>query len=155
MLPYPIHLGPEVGLEIHGEWQLKAVGNVLVSTLGGSWNEEAALAYFEEYKPLAEPLGRYCILVRYDGWGGYTPEAEAVARILRCWAHDHGCVCAAWVLEDSLMKKWMELFLRRADGLYETRAFSTMPEAIAWLASQGFSLDPAEAAAPDSGWSRS
>ena len=142
-------------MDIHGDWQLKVVGDVLVTTLGGSWNVEAALAYFEEYKSLAASLGRYGILVRYDGWGGYTPEAEAIMRQLRHWAHDHGCACAAWVLEDALMKKWVELFLRHSDGLYETRAYSTAAEAIAWLATQGFTLDSAEALhwVPDPGGS--
>ncbi len=132
-------------MDIHGEWQLKVVGDVIVSSLAGSWNDEAAAAYFEEYKNVAAPLGRFGTLVRFDGWGGYTPEAEAIAHRLRRWSYDHGCACAAWVLEDALMKKWMELYLRYQEGLYETQAFSALDEAIAWLAIRGFTLDPAEA----------
>jgi len=135
----------EVALEIHGEWQLKVVRDVVITTLGGSWNEEAAVAYFEEYKPAAEHLGRYCTLALYTAWRVYTPEAAAIVGKLRRWAYDHGCVCAAWVIEDVMMKKWIELFLRQDDGLHEVRAFATVVEAVEWLATKGFTIDPAEA----------
>lgn len=59
MMPYPACSGLEDALEIHGEWQLRGIRNVVVTTLSGSRNEEAMVAYVEEYKPLTEDLGRY------------------------------------------------------------------------------------------------
>lgn len=79
MMPYPACSGLEDALEIHGEWQLRGIRNVVVTTLSGSRNEEAMVACVEEYKPLTEDLGRYGTLARYAGWGDYTAEAETVA----------------------------------------------------------------------------
>lgn len=131
-------------MEIHGEWRLKTVRNVVVTTLSGSWNEEASVAYFAEFRAAAEPLGRFCTLARYDAWGGYTPEAAAEAFALRRWAYEHGCACAAWVIEEPMMRKWIEIYLRNSEKLHETRCFAGMPEAVAWLAERGFSIDLTE-----------
>jgi len=43
----------ETALEIHGEWRLKTVRDILVTTLSGSWNDEASVAYFVEFRAAA------------------------------------------------------------------------------------------------------
>jgi len=59
MLLYPACFEPEDAFEIHPERQLKGVGNGVVSTLRGCWNEEAVVDHIEEYKRLTEHFGRY------------------------------------------------------------------------------------------------
>jgi hypothetical protein len=138
--PPPQSCRSEAALEIHGEWQLKAVRDIVISTFSGSWNEEAMLAYFQEYQSAVGARTRYCALVLYADWRGVTPEAAAAGGVVRRWAQAHGCVCEAWVLTDPQIKKWVDLYLRDDDGLHPLRSFATNADAVAWLASQGFPL---------------
>jgi hypothetical protein len=133
-----------VALNIHGEWHLAIVRDIVIASLSGTWNEEAMLAYALEYKALLKSPGRYCVLVRFDRWHGSTPEANLVAYGLRRWAYEQGCACEAWVEPDEIMRRWLNWYARDPDGMHEQRPFATVEEAVAWLADLGFHIDLAE-----------
>jgi hypothetical protein len=132
-------------LDIHGEWRLRVVRDVVTSAISGSWNEEAMLAYGEQFKAAAGSLGRFCSLAYFTNWGGFTAGAAVIGIENRDWAAKHGCACVAWVVEDDLMRRWVDLYTRHSTEVNpETRVFATLAQATAWLATEGFSIDPAE-----------
>jgi len=131
-------------LDIHGEWRLKVIRDIVVSAISGSWNEEAMLAYCAQFKVAAAPLTRFCSVAHFTNWGGFTAGAAAIGFENRDWAAAHGCACVAWVVEDELMRKWADIYGRQNEVVPETRVFATLAEAAIWLATKGFSVDADE-----------
>jgi len=135
-------------LDIHGEWRLRVIRDIVVSTISGSWNEEAMLAYCTEFKVAAASLTRFCSVAHFRNWGGFTAGAAAIGFENRDWAAAHGCACVAWVVEDELMRKWADIYGRQNKVVPQTRVFATLAEAAAWLATKGFSIDADEMIGP-------
>ncbi|MCU6435619.1 hypothetical protein LPB67_17710 [Undibacterium sp. Jales W-56] len=128
-------------MKIHGEWEISLVGNVLVRTTAGSFNEQGTLACFRDTQKKA-PVG--------TPWAGLTNAAHwemSSARSLQAfpqmreWAFQHGCVCLAVVVPDQMR---MTIHQRQTGNLPDNlvRYFSDMAEACAWLTAKGFPFTP-------------
>ena len=90
----------------HGEFDIKISGQVLVASLAGSWNEEAARAFDREFRLAAEPLlgAPWAHLVYLDDWSLGVPEMKPVIEQLVAWCCAHGLKRAAKVYSPSMLK---------------------------------------------------
>ena len=130
-------------LNIHGQWKLEVNNKVLLQWFEGSWNEEATLAYMEEFKKVAQPLisGEWAILSIFDAWELGVPDIEPHI-IKHCqWFKDNGCIKDSHVYSANVVKKMqLEKIIPHTEGNYERLVFSDMDKATNWLKECGFEL---------------
>lgn len=130
-------------MNIHGQWQLEVNNNVLLEWFEGSWNEEAVVAYIEDFKKIVQPLisGEWAILSIFDAWELGVPDIEPHI-IKHCqWFKDHGCIKDCHVYSDSAVKRMqLEKIIPHTEGNYERLVFSDINEASNWLKECGFEL---------------
>jgi hypothetical protein len=130
-------------LNIHGQWKLEVNNKVLVEWFEGSWNEEAVVAYIEDFKKVVQPLisGEWAILSIFDDWELGVPDIEPHV-IKHCqWFKDHGCIKDCHVYSASAVKRMqLEKIIPHTEGNYERLVFSGMKEATHWLKECGFEL---------------
>jgi hypothetical protein len=130
-------------LNIHGQWKLEVNNKVLVEWFEGSWNEEAVVAYIEDFKKVVQPLisGEWAILSIFDDWELGVPDIEPHV-IKHCqWFKDHGCIKDCHVYSDSTVKRMqLEKIIPHTEGSYERLVFSDINEATHWLKECGFEL---------------
>jgi hypothetical protein len=130
-------------LNIHGQWTLEVNNKVLLQWFEGSWNEEATLAYIEDFKKTVQPLisGEWAILSIFDAWELGVPDIEPHV-IKHCqWFKDHGCIKDCHVYSANAVKRMqLEKIIPHSEGNYERLVFSDISEASNWLKECGFEL---------------
>ncbi|NRA54784.1 MAG: hypothetical protein HRU23_11620 [Gammaproteobacteria bacterium] len=133
--------------KIHGNWQLSVNNKVLIQVFSGSWNEEAAIAYIEEFKVITQPLldSPWAILSLFDQWQLGTQDINPHIKAHCRWFIDHGCVRDCHVYAPNILKKMvLESLVPYQEKDYERQVFSSINDAISWLAPQGFPLEPSD-----------
>jgi len=130
-------------LNNHGQWKLEVNNKVLLQWFEGAWNEEATIAYMEEFKKIAQPLisGEWAILSIFDAWELGVPEMESHI-IKHCqWFKDNGCIKDCHVYSHNAVKKMqLEKIIPHTEEHYERLVFSDMDEATSWLKECGYEL---------------
>jgi hypothetical protein len=126
----------------HGEFDIKISGQVLVASLAGSWNEEAARAFDREFRLAAEPLlgAPWAHLVYLDDWSLGVPEMKPVIEQLVAWCCEHGLKRAAQVYSPSMLKTLQLEDLVVEQGDFQRRAFATGQQALQWLRAEGYDV---------------
>ncbi|MBL4911321.1 MAG: hypothetical protein JKX78_15090 [Alteromonadaceae bacterium] len=133
---------------IHGEWKIAVNNNILLQWFGGSWNEEAIIAYVKEFREKATPLslnkstqGKWAILSIFEDWELGVPAIEHHVEEHCQWFKDNGCIKDCHVYTPNATKTMqLEKMIPHTDGNYERCVFSQLSDAKAWLAQNGFVL---------------
>jgi len=141
---------------IHGEWKIEVNNSVVLQWFGGSWNEEAIIAYVKEFRQKTAPLsqnkannGQWAILSIFEDWELGVPEIEQHV-VEHCqWFRDHGCIKDCHVYTPSAAKEMqLEKMIPHTDGNYERRVFTSINDAKNWLARNNFILGKSNFFAP-------
>ncbi|WP_430459992.1 hypothetical protein ACQUQU_12330 [Thalassolituus sp. LLYu03] len=126
----------------HGEFHLAINGQILVAYARGSWNEEAALAYSEEYRAQAGRFhGHWGHLVLLDEWSLGIPEIVPVIQQLVSWSVENGLTRAAHVYSPSMLKQLQLEEMIHDGGAFIHKGFANLDDAVDWLAREGYRLD--------------
>lgn len=124
-------------MKIHGEWRISVVGDVMVRTTAGSFNERGTKAVFQETLEKM-PQGRpWVTLGDARLWEMSNAASLQAIPAMRDWLFEHGCVGLAIVLPGVIRS----LIFQRETGSTpneQLQFFSTLEEACAWLTSLGF-----------------
>lgn len=134
-------------LSIHGRWKIKVSDNILMQWFADSWNEEAVIAYIEEFRAAALPLigQKWAIISVFEQWELGVPEIEPHV-IAHCdWFKRNGCIKDCHVYSASKFKELqLENMIPHSEYGYERCVFPQLDEAISWLGKNGFVLSDAE-----------
>lgn len=76
---------------IHGEWQISLVGNVLIRTFAGNFNDAGTLACYEEFQQKAPKDRPWASLADGRYWEMSTQSALHTYQEMRDWAFANGC----------------------------------------------------------------
>jgi hypothetical protein len=127
----------------HGEFELTAVGQIVVIRFMGEWNLEGARAFFEAYKRLveAQKWTRFGVLSDLRGFGGGTPDAVEFFETITRWASKHGQVGRALVLYTAYEEFLVEQIDKKGPTM-PSRSFGDEADALTWLASLDLGLGP-------------
>jgi hypothetical protein len=126
----------------HGDFRLTINGQILVAYVRGSWNEEAAQAYSDEYQRQASRLGsRWGHLVFLDEWSLGIPEIVPVIQQLVSWSIEHGLTRAAHVYSPSMLKRLQLEEMIHDGGAFIHKGFASVDDAVGWLQQEGYSLE--------------
>jgi hypothetical protein len=130
--------------KIHGDWKIEVCGNVLVQCFFGAWNEEAAIAYVKDFRVKAMPLIEkdWAMLSIFENWELGVPEITKHIEEHCNWFKTHRCVKDCHVYSPNAIKEMqLEELVPKSDEFYERQVFANTQQAIAWLASYGYSIN--------------
>jgi hypothetical protein len=125
----------------HGSFTLTVENNVIVATLNGSWNKEAAVAYKNQFMHVAQPLigNPWGHIVYLDEWELCEAEMFQVIIPLVTWCIDNGLQKAAHIYSKSAIKKhFLDQMVVERHGDFERCIFTSKTEAADWLAESDF-----------------
>jgi len=131
----------------HGSYQLNVVNQVVVCKIFGTWNKEAGEEYFLTLKGLTKNTVKkpWAMLFHLNEWGLGTPESDKVAVKTMQWLLTHNVKAVALIFTPNQLKS---VHLEQLASLSETnlnmQTFSNESDAVTWLTTQGFSLNPDE-----------
>ncbi|WP_421722732.1 hypothetical protein [Bacterioplanoides sp.] len=126
----------------HGEYKISVSGRILVATVGGSWNEETALAYSEDLRSAAQPLitGDWGHIVFLEEWNLGVLEIVPVIEELVTWCLANGMKRSALVYPPSVLKRLQLHGMITEQGDFRRQSFATEQEAMEWLNAAGYFL---------------
>ena len=127
--------------KIHGTWAITLVGNVLVRTTAGNFNEAGTQACYEETKTKVPHAMPWAGLTNASLWELSTSASLKTFPTMRNWAFENGCVCVAVVIPSPLHTE----IHRRQTGNFPPEMvsyFATLKDACAWLTEKGFPFTP-------------
>jgi hypothetical protein len=130
-------------MKIHGEWQISIIGDVMVRTTAGSFNERGTSAVFQETLEKIPQDRPWVSLGDARLWEmSNTASLQAISAMRDC-LFQRGCVGLAIVLPGRIRSL---IFQRETGSTPNERLqfFSTLEEACTWLSSLGFSITPAD-----------
>ncbi|PKH00508.1 hypothetical protein [Paraglaciecola sp. MB-3u-78] len=130
--------------EIHGDWKIEVCGNVIVQRFSDGWNEEAIIAYIEDFQAKATPLigKEWAILSIFEDWELGVPEIAKHVEEHCTWFLANGCIKDCHVYTTNGTKEMhLERLLPPTDEYYERQIFTHAEMAVAWLASCGFVIE--------------
>jgi len=130
-------------MEAHGHFDIWLDNQVVLARLKGSWNQEMAKLYAEQFKQAAQPLihSDWAHIVYLDDWELGTPEFEQVITELVAWVIEHGLKRTAQVYSPSMLKQYqMDRLVKSSMGEFERRVFRHESEAFDWLSRQGYAV---------------
>ncbi len=128
-------------LAIHGRWKLEISNNVLMQCFSDSWNEEAVIAYINEFKETTKPLigQKWAIISIFDEWELGVPAIEKHVIEHVEWFKLAGCVKDCHVYcPNEVKKKQLDKMIPYSDTGYERRIFTGVNDAVVWLEEEGF-----------------
>jgi len=127
-------------MKIHGLWKITLVGNVLVRTTAGRFNDQGTLACFQDTQ-LKAPIGtQWAILGDATHWELSNASSLQSFPQMREWVFAHGCQCIAMVVPNQVC----QMIHQRQTGHFpedSVRYFSSMQDACEWLEQKGFPFD--------------
>jgi len=126
-------------MNIHGEWRVSLVGDVLVRTVAGSFNEAGTHAVFQETLAKMPKDRPWVALGDARLWEMSSVASLKAIPAMRDWLFEQGCVGLAVLLPGRIRS----LIFQRETGAVPSenmQFFSTLEEACAWLTALGFSF---------------
>jgi hypothetical protein len=132
---------------VHGSWKIEVNNNVLLQWFEGSWNEEAAITYIEEFRKTTSPLvGKpWAILSVFEEWELGAPEIEKHIIEHAAWFIANGCTRDCHVYTQDILKTMqLDKMIPLKEGDYERRIFGDFQESVQWLKSNGFELNSSD-----------
>jgi hypothetical protein len=133
-------------MEAHGHFDIWVDNKVVLARLRGSWNQEMAQRYADDFKQVAQPFinGRWAHIVYLDDWELGTPEFESVIAELVTWVIDNGLKRTAQVYSPSMLKQYqMDKLVKESINDFERRVFREESEAFEWLSHEGYPVQRA------------
>ena len=130
---------------IHGEWKIEVHDNIVIQWFSGCWNEEAAIAYVKEFQAKTTPLKgtNWAIISLFEDWELGVPEIEKHIETHCEWFKANGCIKDCHIYSPSAAKEMqLERLIPHTDAFYERQVFTHNEDAVSWLASHGFFVDP-------------
>lgn len=127
--------------EPHGSYQLAVNGNILVASLHGAWNIEAAESFSEDFKKAASVLieNDWGHLVFLDDWDMGIPGVKDIIIELVQWCISKNLCCAAHVYSASVFKEsYVNGVVVEQLGRFVRHAFDDSGQAMNWLKAEGF-----------------
>ncbi len=126
---------------IHGEWQISLVGNVLIRTFAGNFNDAGTLACYEEFKEKAPKDRPWASLADGRFWEMSTQSALQTYQGMRDWAFENGCEHIVFILPSKFHKIIVE---RETQALSDPRYHLCfdLEHACERLTALGFPLSP-------------
>jgi len=120
-------------MQEHGEFQVKAEGQVIVSYLTGAWNVETANKYFESVRQHARSIydKSWARLVDLSQWEGSGDDVAKVLVSLQQWAVKHKGKHVAYVKPHTLSKYMMEKY--KLQDVINYHVFEEHEAALAYL----------------------
>ncbi len=128
----------------HGTWDIKVNNHVVIQSFAGCWNEEAAIAYIEDFRLKVAPLigQEWAIMSLFDNWELAVPEIGKHVEEHCNWFKTNGCIKDCHVYSPCAFKEMqLEQLIPQTDDSYERQVFAKVEDAIAWLSSCGFEMD--------------
>jgi len=130
---------------IHGDWKIEVYGNVVVQWFSGCWNEEAIIAYVEEFQEKASSLKgkEWAIISSFEDWELGVPGIDKHIEEHCMWFKNNGCIKDCHIYTPNAAKEMqLERLIPHTDELYERQTFTNTEDAVAWLAGHGFVVNP-------------
>jgi hypothetical protein len=127
----------------HGEFKLHISNNILIARLTGSWNQECAENFSEEFTTKIHSMNnlKWGHLVFLDNFELSVPEVLPIISDLVIFCINNGLERAAQVYSQSRIKKMhIDTMVVEKHGNFERRIFTDQDEAIQWLNSNDFTL---------------
>lgn len=128
----------------HGEFTLSRCDRLVIATLNGGWNKEAAEHFEKEFMRVADPLigQKWAHLVYLQDWDLGVPEIGKVIKRLVSWCIANGLVRTAQVYGKSMAKQYLvDKLVTEETGDFKRKVFQDEKLALAWLCEQGFAAD--------------
>ena len=130
--------------DIHGDWRIEVHGDIIVQWFSGCWNEEAIIAYVQEFQAKATPLKgkEWAIVSLFEDWELGVPEIDKHIEAHCEWFKNNGCIKDCHIYTTSAVKEMqLERLIPHTDAFYERRVFINNEDAANWLTSNGFYIN--------------
>ena len=130
--------------DIHGDWRIEVHGDIIVQWFSGCWNEEAIIAYVQEFQAKANPLKgkEWAIVSLFEDWELGVPEIDKHIEAHCEWFKNNGCIKDCHIYTTSAVKEMqLERLIPHTDAFYERRVFINNEDAANWLTSNGFYIN--------------
>jgi hypothetical protein len=125
----------------HGNWGVKRIGNVLMLTIAGAFNEEGVLDVFAGMRA-AMPMpktGPWAVLVDSRHWDMASEHTLALVHDFRKQMFERGCSVYACVMANGLRKD-IHQKLSVEFSQEKLRYFESLDDACDWLSACGFPI---------------
>lgn len=124
-------------MQEHGEYSVELFGNIIVSTLKGSFNEVGTMKYTELVKAKIATLANapFAMLIDDIALEGGTPEAYKVLNDYNTWLLEQPLVAKALVINSTLQKA-ITLKLTPSLTKQNIEYFDDKASAMEWLEQQ-------------------
>ena len=123
------------------KFEIRLEGRILRTYVKGAWSAQTALKYEQAlHNALADfPPQPFAHLLFFNSWELHTPDALPIIQRTVDWIVARGMVCSAEVFQSNALKEFLlNKIDREGSGQLEIRRFNDEPEAMRWLAEQGF-----------------
>ena len=133
-------------MEIHGQFKIRLINQIMEMTLSEAWNEECAIEAIKQFKTNARNLlpHKWACLIILDNWKLATPDVEPLVLELQKWCTENNQSVEATVLGREIIhaKQYqMDHYLFGMENTIEQKYFSTKDEALKWLKTKGFTYN--------------
>lgn len=128
----------------HPKFKIWLDKNVLIAMVQGSWNQQDAKDYAQEFKAVAKPLlGKdWANITLLDNWQLGVPSIEPIIKELVSWTISRGLRYSAHVYWPSTVKEFqLERMVQKIEGRFEIQKFQHPDDAFKWLANKGLTTD--------------
>jgi hypothetical protein len=123
----------------HGRWVVTRVGNVLVQTNAGHFNEEGVLGAFADMRAAMPTTGPWAVLVDARHWNMASERSLELIFDFRKLMFESGCTVNACVIPPGLRN---EIHQKFSGGFSreKLRYFQSLEDACDWLTACGFPI---------------
>lgn len=124
----------------HGHYKIWLIERTVYAQLWGSWNEEAALQFEQDFKTKASALtGPWAHMVYLNDWELGTPDMLPIIERLVKWCIDNGLQRAANIyLPSTLKSDLLNKMIVQQQGDFIRAVFDNPQDGAAWLTEQGY-----------------
>ncbi len=100
----------------HGNHQLHWQDDIVIATLHGSWNEEAAAEYGKALRQQVQALqGRpWCRVIDLNDYELHTPEVVEAGQRFARWAEENGCIFHCYIFSNLLQRETVKRMFKPA-----------------------------------------
>ncbi|SNY58870.1 hypothetical protein SAMN06297280_3505 [Arsukibacterium tuosuense] len=126
--------------------------NVLIAMVKGSWSQQDAEDFAQEFKAVVTPLlgDDWASVMLLDNWHLGVPGIEPVIKDLVRWKIARGLRYSAHVYWPSTVKEFqLDKMVQDVNSRFELQKFKQPQQAFDWLETHGFNTDNQQKLAVD------
>lgn len=128
----------------HGRYRVERFERVVLSVVQDAWNAETVEGYGRAFRATVRDAAfeePWALIVDARQWRLATPEVGPVLAELSRWKERHGMTAAAYLNDDSDLKRaFAESEIAAAYLRAEMRIFDAPEPALRWLTGLGFAI---------------